>query len=399
MAATSIPDHCIVKTAPHEDRVGIFPDSTPLVDHAFLKVDEIHSVSASSRSAAGTAYHSAQICYSVYGNPSSNKVAVYLHGGPGAGVSARAHRMFDPEHYRVIVFDQRGAGKSTPNGEIARANTTWDLVADIERLREEVGKVEKFHVVYGGSWGSTLALAYAEKHPDRLRSLVLRGIFLFDQCSIDWLFNTGGASEMYPDAFSTYSAHIAPGERGNLLGAYHRRVMSDDMEIAIPAAREFVRWELSVSTLQCIPDEAMEAALADTGFVLPFARAECHYFVNGGWFPDPAAEAEGLDPGLPSGATLSPMVAAWGVGGPSATGSDAVPYLLRHADRIAHIPTWIVHGRQDIVCRPRAAFELHRRLSRCRLEYVHDAGHSEGEPGTTSRLIAATNEALALPED
>jgi proline iminopeptidase len=175
--------------------------------------------------------------------------------------------------------------------------------------------------------------------------------------------------------------------------------MSEDLSVAVPAAREFVRWELSVSTLLPLPDDVMESALADTDFVLPFARAECHYFVNGGWFPDPAAEAEGFDPGMPAGSSKDALVAAAGVGGPGGMGFDAVPYLLRHADRIAEIPTWIVHGRQDIVCRPRAAFELHRRLSRCRLEYVHDAGHSEGEPGTTSRLVAATNEALALPAE
>lgn len=329
------------------------------------------------------------------GKADSPHVAVYLHGGPGAGCGPNAARLFDPEFYRVIVFDQRGSGRSRPNGEIAKANKTWDLVADIERLRKEVAKVDKWAVVIGGSWGSTLALAYAEKHPARVQSLILRGVFLFDRASIDWLFNTGGASEIYPDAFERYAGAIASGERGDLLSAYHRRVMSDDMSVALPAAREFVRWEMSVSTLTGMDDAAMDAMLADDGFALPFARAETHFFVHGGWFPDEAAEAAGEDPGCPEAGETGASAAA-AAGGPCAMGSGTVPYLVRHADRIAHVPTWIVHGRCDIVCRPRAAFEVFKRLRTCRLEFVHNAGHSEGEPGTTSRLLAATEDAKRL---
>lgn len=329
------------------------------------------------------------------GKADSPHVAVYLHGGPGAGCGPNAAQLFDPEFYRVIVFDQRGSGRSRPNGEIAKANKTWDLVADIERLRKEVAKVDKWAVAIGGSWGSTLALAYAEKHPTRVQSLILRGVFLFDRASVEWLFNKGGASEIYPDAFERYAGAIASGERGDLLSAYHRRVMSEDMSVALPAAREFVRWEMSVSTLTGMDDATMDAMLADDGFALPFARAETHFFVHGGWFPDEAAEAAGEDPGCPeAGETgVAPTAAA---GGPCAMGSGTVPYLVRHADRIAHVPTWIVHGRCDIVCRPRAAFEVFKRLRACRLEFVHNSGHSEGEPGTTSRLLAATEDAKRL---
>jgi len=280
---------------------------------------------------------------------------------------------------------------------MARANTTWHLVADIERLRAEIAVVERWAIVEGGSWGSTLAMAYAEKHPDRVRALVLRGVFLFDAESIAWLFQKGGVSELYPDAFERYVSAIAPGERGDLLGAYHRRVMSGDMAVALPAAREFVRWELSVSTLAGMAPAAMDELLADDGFALPFARAETHYFVLGGWFPDEAAEAAGEDPGRPDGADeAGPPASGPAAGGPGGLGASSLPYLLRHVGRIAHIPTWIVHGRCDVVCRPRAAFEVFKRLERCRLEYVHDAGHSEGEPGITARLVAATNEAKAL---
>lgn len=241
--------------------------------------------------------------------------------------------------------------------------------------------MEKWHVVFGGSWGSTLALSYAIRHPDRTGSLILRGVFLFDEPSMRFLFEQGGASEMYPDKWEKYAGFIPAGERLSLLHAYYKRVSSEDESVCVPAAREFVRWELTISKLQ-LNEEALEHALEDTSFIVPFARAETHFFVHGGFFP---GEEEGEE-----GGSLLRSVGP----GSNATGH---PWIVRHLDAIADIPTAIVHGRQDIVCRPRAAWEVARRLNNCTLEFVYDSGHSEGEPGTIDGLVRAADRMAELP--
>jgi proline iminopeptidase len=233
--------------------------------------------------------------------------------------------------------------------------------------------VEKWSVVFGGSWGSTLALSYAIRHADRVGALVLRGIFLFDEPSMKSLFGYGGASEMYPDAFEKYEGLIPAEERADLLEAYYRRVNSADLSVALPASREFVRWELSISKLQ-VNVAAIDHLLEDDGFVLPFARAETLFFVKNGFFPTAAEDAASGDPGAET--------------------DPALPWILRHADRIRHIPAAIVHGRQDIVCRPRAAWELHKRLPHSSLEFIFDAGHSDSEPGIVDALVRATDRFL-----
>lgn len=314
-------------------RRGYFPECEPY-DTGSLLVDK-------------KADH--RLYYEQSGNPLGPPV-VFLHGGPGAGSSARSRRNFDPEFYRIVVFDQRGAGKSTPNASLIN-NTTHHLVEDIERLRNHL-EVQKWHIVFGGSWGSTLSLAYAEKYPERVGSLVLRGIFLFDQSSIKWLFQ-GGASEMYPDAWDRYIAPIPAGERGDLLGAYYRRLTSDNMVVRNQAARTFVEWELTISKL--FSDESLiSSLLKDEKFYAPFARFECHYFVHGGWF-------------------------------------ETEHELLDNVHKIAHIPCAIIHGRQDIVCRPRAAYELHKKMKNSTLEFIFDAGHSDSEPGIVDALVRATD--------
>lgn len=304
-----------------------------------------------------------------------------VHGGPGAGCSyPNDARFFDLSFWRVVLHDQRGAPKSKPAGCMAH-NTTWDLVADIERIREHLS-IDKWAMAFGGSWGSTLCLAYAETHPDKVDSLVLRGIFLFSRAGMHWLFQEG-ASEMYPDAYEAYAGHIPACERHALLAAYHRRVMSEDRAVCIPAAREFVRWECSISLLKWEPAK-IDKLVQDETFTLSFARAECEYFVNGGFF---AGEDEEADPGNTSGRHVAGAM------------SGNLPWLLRHADRIADKPVAIVHGRQDIVCRPRAAWELHHRLPKSTLTFVHDAGHSSSEPGTVDGLIRGVEyvkEQLAL---
>jgi len=280
----------------------------------------------------------------------------FLHGGPGAGSSPRSRRFFDPSFYRIVVVDQRGAGKSTPNASLEN-NTTWDLVDDIERIRKHL-HIEKWHIVFGGSWGSTLALAYSQTYPERVTSLVLRGVFLFDDESMKWLFQRG-ASEMYPDAWDKYISEIPAGERGDLLGAYYRRLTSEDITIRNKAARAFVEWELTISKLFA-DEKQIQQLLEDVKFYAPFARFECHYFIFGGWF-------------------------------------NSENQLLEGCSKIAHIPCAIVHGRQDIVCRPRAAHELQKRLKNCTLEFIFDAGHSDSEPGIVDALVRATDRFKDLP--
>lgn len=292
-----------------------------------------------------------QLYWEESGNP-DGKPVVFLHGGPG-GATAPFHRQFfDPQAYRIVLFDQRGCGRSTPHiadGASLETNTTWNLVADIERLRTHLG-IERWQV-FGGSWGSTLALAYAQTHPDRVTELVLRGIFLLRRKEIDWYYN-GSAGYVYPDEWEKFLAPVPPGEReSDLVSVYHRLLHSSDEAVATAAAVAWSTWEGATSALLPQPDRVAETG--EPRFALAFARIENHYFVHGGF----------LDEGQ----------------------------LLRDIDRIAHIPGVIVQGRHDIVCPAVSAWDLHRAWPQSRLHIVPDAGHAASEPGITHHLIEATD--------
>jgi proline iminopeptidase len=281
------------------------------------------------------------------GNP-KGVPAIALHGGPGGGLSPEMRRFFDPQRYRIVMMDQRGCGRSTPHAEL-RENTTWDLVADIERVREKLG-IAKW-LVFGGSWGSTLALAYAAKHPERVAGLVLRGIFLLRKSEIDWFYQEG-ASHVYPDAFDRYVSAIPIDERGDLLQAVHKRLMSPDWETRLKAARAWSRWE--GETISIAGPSALPSRFNEDRFVEAFARIENHYFVNGGFF-----ERDG--------------------------------WLLEQAPRLRHIPCRIAQGRYDMCTPIKSAWDLKRAWPEAELEVIHDAGHSSLEPGIVDALVRATD--------
>jgi proline iminopeptidase len=265
------------------------------------------------------------------GNP-QGKPAVFLHGGPGGGSSPDHRRQFDPERYNVLVFDQRGCGKSTPYASL-EANTTAHLVADIERLREMAG-IDKW-LVFGGSWGSTLSIAYAQAHPERVTELVLRGIFLFDQYEVDWLYKEGGASAVYPDKWDDFISLIPEGERGDLVEAYRRRLTSDDPDEQLRAAQAWSAWEGSTVTL--LPSKATIEHFTSPEIAIAIARIENHYMANGGWL----TEGE----------------------------------LLRGADKLRGIPGIIVQGRHDTCTPPKAAWALKKAWPEVDLQIVADGGH------------------------
>jgi proline iminopeptidase len=281
-----------------------------------------------------------------YGNP-AGKPAVLLHGGPGAGSNPTMSRFHDPSAYRIVVFDQRGSGKSTPHAELSD-NTTWDLVADIERIREHLG-IARWQV-FGGSWGSCLALAYAQTHPERVTELVLRGIFTLRQKELLWFYQEG-ASNILPDAWEDFVAPIPQEERGELISAYYRRLTADDADIRIAAARTWSMWE--GSALSLLPDPARVAAFGEPHYAIAFARIECHYFINRGFF-----ESDGQ--------------------------------LIANAGLIRDIPGVIVHGRYDVCTPVSIAWDLHRAWPEAELRIVPDSGHAMTEPGIVDELIAAT---------
>ncbi len=285
--------------------------------------------------------------YELCGNPAGTPV-VFLHGGPGGGIMPDHRRFFDPRAYRAVLFDQRGAGKSTPHAALEE-NTTWDLVADIERLRAHLG-IDRW-VVFGGSWGSTLALAYAETHPARVRALVLRGIFLCRPMEIHWFYQEG-ASAIFPDRWEEYLAPIPEVERGDLVQAYYRRLTCDDETVRLAAARAWSVWE--GSTLRLLPDPKVIADFEDPYRALALARIECHYFVHNAFF-------EGDD------------------------------WLLHHVQAIRRVPGVIVQGRYDVVCPTMSAWDLHRAWPEADLVIVPDAGHHALEPGTVDALVGATD--------
>jgi proline iminopeptidase len=284
--------------------------------------------------------------YEQSGNPHGIPV-VFLHGGPGAGASAIHRQFFDPRAYRIVVLDQRGAGRSTPLGCLEN-NTTPKLIADLEKLRTHLA-IDKW-AVFGGSWGSTLALAYAEHHPERCLALVLRGIFLCRKSEIDWFLY--GLRAIFPEAWRTFSGYIPAAERGDLLTAYHKRLTNPDPAVHMPAARCWSVYEGSCSTL--LPNPALVADFASDRVALGLARIEAHYFMNDIFLPENS--------------------------------------LLDNARKLAAIPGVIVQGRYDIVCPTVSADDLHLAWPQAQYHVVSDAGHSAFEPGIRSRLVAATEE-------
>ncbi|KAK7246666.1 hypothetical protein RIF29_41536 [Crotalaria pallida] len=298
----------------------------------FLKVSDLHT-----------------IYWEQSGNPDGHPV-VFLHGGPGGGTSPSNRRFFDPDFYRIILFDQRGAGKSTPHACLEQ-NTTWDLIDDIEKLREHL-EIPEWQV-FGGSWGSTLALAYSQSHPEKVTGIVLRGIFLLRKKEVDWFYE-GGAAAIFPDVWEPFRDLIPENERGCFVDAYKKRLNSDDIETQYAAARAWTKWEMMTAHL--LPNEDNIKRGDDDYFSLAFARIENHYFVNKGFFP-----------------------------------SDS--YLLDGVDKIRHINAVIVQGRYDVCCPMMSAWDLHKAWPEADFRVVPDAGHSANEPGVAAELVAA-NEKL-----
>ncbi|MGA9420898.1 MAG: prolyl aminopeptidase [Rhodanobacteraceae bacterium] len=312
-----------------ETRRTLYAEIEPY-DSGFLQVSSLH-----------------RLYYEQCGNP-DGKPVVFLHGGPGAGCNAKCRRFFDPEAYRIVLFDQRGCGRSTPHAELTD-NTTWHLVADIERLREHFA-IERWQV-FGGSWGSTLALAYAQTHPQCVSELVLRGIFMLRRWELEWFYQKG-CDALFPDAWEHYLSAIPVCEHGDLMSAYFRRLTDADAVIRLAAAKAWSVWEASTSFLRQDPKHI--SGSAEDEFALAFARIECHYFVNGGFF-------------------------------------ESDDQLLRNAACLHDIPAVIVQGRYDVVCPLRSAWDLHRAWPRAELRIVADAGHSAFESGITHELIGATD--------
>jgi proline iminopeptidase len=288
------------------------------------------------------------------GNP-DGKPVVFLHGGPGGGSSPEHRRQFDPDKYKILVFDQRGCGRSTPYAELEH-NTTWDLVEDIEKLRTQVAKVDKWQV-FGGSWGSTLALAYAQTYPERATELVLRGIFLFDPYELDWMYKPGGASQIYPDKFDEFLAPIPEPERGYLVEAYRKRLTSDHKDVQLSAAKAWSKWEGDIVTLLPSPETIEHFTSPDVAVAV--ARIENHYMANRGW----------LEEGQ----------------------------LLRGAaEKLRGIPGVIVQGRHDTCTPPVAAWKLKQAWREVELNIIPDAGHLFSEPGVLDGLIRATDRFAGL---
>jgi proline iminopeptidase len=287
-----------------------------------------------------------QLYFEQCGNPQGPPV-LFVHGGPGGGCEPMHRRYFDPSTYRIILFDQRGAGRSRPQAELID-NTTSYLIADIERLREHLG-IERW-LVFGGSWGSTLGLAYAEAHPQRVTGLILRGIFLCRPAEIQWFYQAG-AHHIFPDLWEHYLAPIPEDERHDLVGAYYRRLTSDNREVQLAAAKAWSTWEAGTSKL-LISQELLDR-FEEPDFALAFARIECHYFTHDSF----------LEP----------------------------DQLLRDVPHIRDLPGVIIQGRYDIVCPARSAWDLHRAWPEAQFHVVPDAGHSATEAGIASKLIEATN--------
>ncbi|KAF3330346.1 proline iminopeptidase isoform X1 [Carex littledalei] len=306
---------------------NLYPQIEPY-SSGFLKVSDIHT-----------------IYWEQSGKPDGHPV-VFLHGGPGAGTSPSNRKVFDPTFYRIILFDQRGAGKSTPHACLEQ-NTTWDLVEDIEKLRKHL-EIPEWQV-FGGSWGSTLALAYSQSHPDKVTGLILRGIFMLRKKELDWFYQ-GGASAIYPDAWEMFRDFIPEDERDDFIVAYHKRLTSPDTSVQVAAAKIWTKWEMMTAQLVQNKDNILRGE--DDKFSLAFARIENHYFLNKGFLP-----------------------------------TDS--YLLENVDKIRHIKAVIVQGRYDVCCPMMSAWDLHKAWPEAELNIIQDAGHSANEVGTSAELVAA----------
>ncbi len=316
------------------NRRGLFPENEPFA-HGWLSTGGPH-----------------EIFYEECGNP-NGKPCVILHGGPGGAINSTMRRYFDPSKWRMALFDQRGCGKSRPNASL-EDNTTWSLIDDIERLRIHLG-VEKW-TVFGGSWGSTLALAYAITHPHRVEALVLRGVFLLTQRELGWFYQDG-ASFLFPDAWSRYVAPIPEAERGDMISAYHKRLTHHDRRVQAEAAAAWSQWE--GDTISIRGPEARPSKFNEIDFAIAFARIECHFFANKGFFPEDG-------------------------------------WILKNIGKIRGIPGWIVQGRFDVVTPMESAWNLKSAWPEARFEVVWDAGHASTEPGIVDALVRATDQALAL---
>ena len=299
-------------------------------DNGFLAVSDLHTIH-----------------YEQSGDPDGIPVVV-LHGGPGGGMRAEYRRYFDPKKWRIIQLSQRGCGKSTPFAEL-RENTTWDLVEDIEKLRAHL-KIKQW-AVFGGSWGSTLSLAYSQSHAEACLALFLRGIFLVRKRELEWFYQEG-CSRIYPDTWEDYIAAIPEEERGDFIAAYYKRLTDEDPKVRQTAARAWSVWEASTSKL--IQDKNLMASFGEDKFAEAFARIECHYFINNCFFDDEN-------------------------------------YLLKRIDKIRHLPGVIVQGRYDVVCPAESAWELHRAWPEAEFHLVQDAGHSVSERGIQEKLVIATD--------
>ncbi|MDO9433177.1 MAG: prolyl aminopeptidase [Phenylobacterium sp.] len=316
------------------NRRGLFADNEPYA-HGWLPTGGPH-----------------EIFYEECGNP-DGKPCVILHGGPGGAVNPTMRRFFNPAKWRMALFDQRGCGKSRPNASLDD-NTTWSLIEDLERLRVHLG-VEKW-TVFGGSWGSTLALAYAIKHPERVEALVLRGIFLLTQRELRWFYQDG-ASMLFPDAWARFCAPIPLAERGDMMSAYHKRLTHPDRRVQAEAAQAWSQWE--GDTISIRGPEARPSKFNEIDFAIAFARIECHFFANGGFFTEDG-------------------------------------WILNNIDKIRGIPGWIVQGRFDVVTPMDSAWSLKNAWPEANFDIVWDAGHASTEPGIVDGLVRATEAALRL---
>lgn len=313
----------------------LFPAIKP-IRNFYLRVSPVHELYV-------------EECGKVDGVP-----VVFLHGGPGGSCEPAHRRYFDPERYRIILFDQRGCGKSRPHASLEQ-NTTQDLIADLEKLRQELG-IEKW-VVFGGSWGSTLSLAYAQTHPEKVLGLVLRGIFLCRQQDIDWFYQ-GGTARLFPDAWQDFIAPIPENERDDMVRAYYSRLTGENELERMSAAKAWSIWEGSTATLE--PNNSVIDYFSDPHIALSIARIECHYFTHNSFFED--------------------------------------DQLLKNADKLKNIPGFIVHGRYDVICPVDQAFELHEKWPNSHLKVISNAGHAVSEEGIARALVDSTNSMLRLIE-